>query len=100
MFQFQYNKIILEVYSDWYENCNFCVNTGKSSMFTFKVHMIRKLQMKTNQQIKWHHSHYIFNSPPLHLAFLSDNVFLHFHIITEEPDQHVPADRFTAQNVR
>ena len=86
MFQFRYNKIILEVYSDWYENCNFCVNTGKSSMFTFKVYMIRKLQMKTNQQIKWHQSHYICNSPPSHLAFLS-----------EEPDQHVPADRFTAQ---
>ena len=45
------------------------MNIGRISVFTFKVDMIREMQMKTNQTQK---------GPPLRLTFLDAKVFLHF----------------------
>lgn len=64
------------------------MNIGWSGMFTFKCK--RELEMKANQNGL--QPLYYFKSPPLNLNFLHKNVFLYFHVITEEPCQHVCSD--------
>lgn len=64
------------------------MNIGWSGMFTFKCK--RELEMKANQNGL--QPLYYFKSPPSNLNFLHENVFLYFHVITEEPCQHVCSD--------
>lgn len=88
-------RIWEEVYSEWFnKDRNFCVNIGKRSMLTFNVYMIRELQMKTNQKAL--QPLYSWNST-FAFGFLQWKFISIFHIITEDPDQHVSSDRFTAQ---
>ena len=47
-----------------------------------------------------HYSFYI-KSPLLHFSLLSENMFYNFHIITEEPSQHVRSDSaFASQKLK
>ena len=54
---------------------DFGMNFGGSRCNTFNIEVMCELQMKTNQNAL---QPFYIKSPPLHLAFLNENVVLYF----------------------
>ena len=76
---------------------DFGMNINRISVLMFNLDMNMSCKRKG---MKMHNSHYT-KRPPSCLHFLNKNILYYFHIITEEPSQHVWLDlAFASKNLK